>query len=262
MRRHWREYVIEACGLGLFMVSASSFGVLVFHAASPVAQALASAHVLQRLVMGMAMAFTAAALIYSPWGKRSGAHFNPATTLTFWRLGRVEGRDAAAYVLAQLGGGVLGMFVAAALLGQALGHASVGYVTTRPGALGAGAAFVAEVAIAFLLMLTVLWVSNTRRLSRYTGLFAAGLVCTYITLEAPISGMSLNPARSFSSALVGWLWPAFWVYVIAPPLGMLLAAEVYTRVRGAAAVHCAKLHHDNDQPCIFRCRFGELAGQG
>ena len=75
----------------------------------------------------------------------------------------------------------------------------------------------------------------------------------YLTVEAPLSGMSMNPARTFASAVSARLWTALWVYFTAPPLGMLLAAEVYVRLKGARRVICAKLHHHNRKRCIFRC---------
>jgi aquaporin Z len=80
---------------------------------------------------------------------------------------------------------------------------------------------------------------------------------TYITIEAPISGMSMNPARTLGSAFSAANWMAIWIYFIAPPLGMLLAAELYVRRFGVASVLCAKLHHDNRERCIFRCNYSE-----
>lgn len=124
-------------------------------------------------------------------------------------------------------------------------------MVTVPGESGAAVAFLAEVAITFVLMLTILFVSNAPRLARYTGLFAGGLVFLYITFEAPLSGMSMNPARSFASAFLSDNWTAWWVYFTAPLLGMSLAAAVYVRLRGPAGVRCAKLHHDNPYRCIF-----------
>jgi aquaporin Z len=100
-------------------------------------------------------------------------------------------------------------------------------------------------------MSVILRVSNTPRLARYTGLFAGALVATYITIENPLSGMSMNPARTFGSAVNARDWTALWIYFTAPPLGMLAAAEVYVRTRGWRAVFCAKLHHQNDKRCIF-----------
>ena len=116
-------------------------------------------------------------------------------------------------------------------------------------------AFAAEFGISFILMSVVLRVSNAAQLARYTQLFAGALVATYITLEAPISGMSMNPARTFGSALAAQLWTSLWIYLTAPPLGMLAAAEVYRWQKGAHAVSCAKLHHHNDKRCIFRCGY-------
>ncbi len=249
LRRHWPEYLMEAAGLGLFMVSACVFGALLEHPASTARQAL-SDPLVRRVLMGLAMGLTAVGIIYSPWGKQSGAHINPSVTLTFFRLGKVQAWDAAFYATAQCAGGLLGVLLSAALLGRALAHSTVNYVVTLPGPGGAGAAFAAEAGISFLLMLVILVVSNSPH-ERATGLCAGFLVATYITLEAPLSGMSMNPARTFASALPAMSWTAFWVYVTAPPLGMLLAAEAHRGLRGAHAVHCAKLHHQNPKRCIF-----------
>ena len=255
---HWPEYLIEAAGLGIFMLLACAFGTLLGHPASPLVHAI-PAPLARRALMGVAMGLTAVGLIYSPWGRRSGAHFNPATTLTFWRLGKVASADAVLYVLAQAIGGIAGVVLAAALLGSWLAAPDVRYVATLPGVVGPLGAFLAEIAITFVLMSVVLGASNTAGLARLTGLFAGALVAIYITLEAPLSGMSMNPARSLASALPAGTWATLWIYFTAPPLGMLLAAELYVRRRGLAAVFCAKLHHDTSQRCIFHCRYADLA---
>ena len=254
LRRHWPEYLMEAAGLGIFMVSACLFATLLEHPASPVRQALPGA-VPRRFLIGLAMGLTAIGIIYSPWGKQSGAHINPAVTLSFLRLGKVQPWDAFFYVVAQFAGGVSGILLAAAILWPWIADPSVNYVATVPTAGGTGLAFLAELLISFGLMSTVLIASNGDRLARFTGLFAGILVATYITVEAPLSGMSMNPARTFGSALPGQVWTALWIYFTAPPLGMLLAAEAYRRVKGAHAVLCAKLHHHNDKRCIFRCGY-------
>jgi aquaporin Z len=257
--RHWPEYLIEAAGLAVFMVSACLFVGLLEHPASPVRQAIDNSW-LRRLLIGLAMGGTAIAIIYSPWGKRSGAHLNPAVTLTFFRLGRVESCDAAWYVLSQFAGGVAGVMAATWILGRSVvANPAVNHVVTSPGMQGTGAAFAAEAVISFGLMLVVLHVTNRHALNRYTGLIAGALVATFITLEAPISGMSMNPARSFASALPAQHWHGLWIYFTAPVVGMLLAAQVYLHTRGHGAVLCCKIHHDNDQRCIFRCRYGRRA---
>ncbi len=257
LRSHWPEYLMEAAELGLFMIAACVVVALLEHPASPVRQAIAEP-LARRALIGLAMGLTAIAIVVSPLGQRSGAHFNPAVTLTFFRLGRIAPWDAAFYILAQFGGAVVGVTLAMVLLGQpVVADPSVAYLATVPGPQGSGIAFAAEATISFGLMLTVLFVSNVRRLNRYTAWFAGALVALFIAVEAPLSGMSMNPARSFGSALPAQVWMTLWIYFTAPPLGMLLAAEVYLRSKGHGAVLCCKLHHDNDKRCIFRCRYGE-----
>jgi aquaporin Z len=256
LKRHWPEYLMEAAGLGLFMVSACVFATILEHPASPARQALGDS-TLRRVLMGLVMGLTAVAIIYSPWGKQSGAHINPSVTLAFLRLGKVQPWDGFFYILAQFAGGVAGVLLATWVLGHRIADPSINYVATVPGMGGPRLAFLAELLISFGLMATVLLTSNTYRLARYTGLLAGVLVATYISLEAPLSGMSMNPARSFGSALPARLWTALWIYFTAPPLGMLLAAEVYLRVKGAHKVLCAKLHHHNDKRCIFRCGYAK-----
>jgi aquaporin Z len=260
LRRHWPEYLMEAALLGLFMVSAACFAALIHHPDLPVRRAVESP-VLRRALMGLAMGLTALALVLSPWGQRSGAHFNPSITLTYLRLGKIEPRDAFFYVLFQFAGGVAGILIASAILGELIAHPAVNHVATLPGEAGPGAAFLAEAVISFILMSAILAVSNTARLARFTPFFAAALVATFITVEDPFSGMSMNPARSFAPATAAGLWTALWIYFTAPPLGMLLAAEAYVRARGARAVICAKLHHHNEKRCIFRCGYAPQAGR-
>lgn len=253
-RLHWREWGIEAAGLGLFMISAGLFATLLEGPGSPVRERL-SDPLTRRALMGLAMGLTAMALIYSPWGRRSGAHFNPATTLTFFRLGKVSRADALAYPVSQVAGGLIGVGVVARLLGTRFTSPPVDWVATRPGRFGATAAFAGEVAIAGLMMLTVLFFSNRPAIARYTGVAAATLVCLYITLEAPLSGMSLNPARSLASLLPSGDLGGLWVYLCAPLVGMLAAAEIYRRLPGHLPILCAKLHHDASSPCPFHCGF-------
>jgi len=245
---HWPEYLMEASLLGAFMVSACLFGVLYEFPNSPVHQAIASSFA-RRVLMGTSMGLTAIAIIYSPWGKQSGAHINPSVTFTFFRLGKIRVVDAVFYMGAQFLGAVLGVALVNRFLMKELADPAVRYVVTVPGKFGPLVAFSSEVAITFVLMTVILRVSNHARLARYTGLFAGLLVATYISFEAPLSGMSMNPARSFGSGFSAGVWTGFWIYLTAPLLGMLAAAEVYVRHKGL--VNCCKLHHDNDKRCIF-----------
>jgi aquaporin Z len=248
--RHWPEYLIEAAGLGAFMMVA---GTCVMLADAPATVRAVTDPDIRRAMIGVAMGLTAIALIYSPWGRRSGAHLNPAVTLTFLRLGKVAPADALFYVLAQFAGGAAGTLLLAAVAGGRFTAPPVAAVATQPGRWGQLAAWAAEIAIAFVLMATVLRANGSARLMRWTGVCAGILVALYIAVEAPVSGMSLNPARSVASALPSGLWHGIWIYLTAPPLGMLLAAEWHLR-RGRSTP-CAKLYHDQSGRCIFRCDF-------
>jgi aquaporin Z len=249
-RSHLPEFAAEAFGLGLFMVSASGFAVLLFHPASPLLRVLPSG-LTRGALMGLAMGLTAVLNIYSPWGRRSGAHLNPAVTLTFLRLGKVQPRDAAGYIVAQFIGAVAGTAVAAILFHAWIADPAVNYVATLPGMGGLPLAFVAEASISFLLMLAVLNVSSRPKFASYTGVVAGFLIACYITFESPISGMSMNPARTVGSAVFAHVWRGLWIYLLAPPLGMLLAGELFQRAGRTRGQHCAKLHHDSRVHCIF-----------
>lgn len=185
LTEHWPEYLIEAGALGTFMVSACFIVSLIELPGSFVHQAVADPF-LRRSLIGLGMGLTAIAIIYSPWGKRSGAHLNPAVTLTYYLLGKISPWDTLFYVLFQFAGGIVGVLVARLILGDAIvGSAQVDYVLTQPGVYGTASAFAAEAAISFGLMMAVLMSSNDHRLNAYTGLFAGCLIATYIALEAP-----------------------------------------------------------------------------
>jgi aquaporin Z len=254
LRTHWFLYVFEATELAIFMISACAFTVFLFDPAWTWMHDLPSA-ALRRLLMGLAMGVTAVLIIHSPMGKRSGAHFNPAITLSYLRLGKIAPWDALFYVVGQFVGGVAGVGVAALLFGRSLADPAVVYAVTVPGIGGTPAAFAAELFMAALLMFVVLATSNRPALARYTSYLVGGLILLYILLFAPVSGFSINPARTVGSAVFAQVWTALWVYFTAPLLGMLGVAEVYLRSAGRDRILCAKLHPDPSYLCPFRCQF-------
>src|SRR6516225_581994 len=109
LKEHWPEYLCEAAELGLFMISASLFTILLWHPASPVLNVIPNPFV-RRMLIGIALGGTAIALIFSPLGKRSGAHFNPSVPVTFWRLRNVNNWFAVCYIAGQFIGGIAGVF--------------------------------------------------------------------------------------------------------------------------------------------------------
>jgi aquaporin Z len=248
----WRIYAIEAALLGAFMVSASLFTLLLEHPTSSVVHAVPSPFI-RRALIGLGMGTTAIGLIYSPWGRRSGAHLNPAVTISNVRLGKLTGWDAALYIAAQFAGGIAGMIASVLITRSAVGHPSVNFVATLPGAYGLRAAWTGEFLITFVLMTTLLCVNRHPSLAPWSGYFAGALVALYITFEAPISGMSMNPARTFASALAGHIWTGLWIYFTAPVLGMLAAVEFQRRLSREPHHLCCKLSHCPRIPCVIPC---------
>lgn len=174
--------------------------------------------------LGISFVFGAivAALIYS-LGHISGAHFNPAVTLAFWRSGFFQTQRVLPYILAQ----ILGATLASLLLRLSFGLvAALG--ATLPLHQNWQQSFVIETVLTFLLMLIIFGSGLDRRAHIGFAGLAIGLT---VGLEAacmgPITGASMNPARSFAPALVSGIWQHHWIYWVAPILGAQLAVEVY-----------------------------------
>lgn len=242
---------MEFAEMGLYLFLTCLFATVSQHPRSPIRHLLPNDTV-RRACFGISVGATLVAIVLTPWGKQSGGHLNPAMTFTFYRLGKVEFQDAICYGIAQFAGAIAGVVIATVLLLGAPGNPTIRYAATLPGMYGVGVAFIAEVVISCVLMLTVLFVSNHNGLSRFTPFFVGALYTIFITVETPLSGMSMNPARTFGSAFLGRYWNGLWLYFLAPTVGMLIAAELFLLVRGGIGPFCAKLHHANDRRCIFR----------
>jgi aquaporin Z len=177
---------------------------------------------------GVAIVFgLAVASIVTVLAPISGAHINPVATLTMWLSGRFAARDVPGYVLAQLLGGILAAFTLRIIFGL---EGNIG-VTVPRGSLEQ--AFLLELFLTFWLMLVAL---------RSSGAGAGALIGAVVGLEAmmggPITGASMNPARSFGPALASGIWTAQWLYWVAPTMGAALAV-------GVNKVFQAKLELDN-----------------
>jgi len=167
------------------------------------------------------------AMIYAV-GETSGAHFNPAVTLGFFLAGRLPGRCVLLYAAVQ----TLGAFAASGLLRALFGTtASLGATLPRGPAVQS---FVLEVVLTALLMFVILCVATG---SREQGLMAGIAIGATVGLEAmfagPISGASMNPARSLAPAVVSGNVTALWVYLVAPAVGAAVAVPCWTLTRGA-----------------------------
>jgi len=169
------------------------------------------------------------AMVYAV-GRISGAHINPAVTLGLLLTRRFRLRDAPAYWGAQIGGGVLAAGALRAVLGDVAsvgGHRPSGDVVPSLGL---------EVVLTFSLMFVIMAVvANPERIGKASGLAIGGTVFLGVLVGGPISGGSMNPARSFGPALVGWTWTAHWVYWVGPLLGATLGAAAYRSLRKGLA---------------------------
>lgn len=228
--RNWIHYLQEALGLGIFMISACFFGGLLESDSSSVHFSIPYP-MIRRIIMGMMMGSTALFIFYSPLTAPSGSHINPAVTITFFRLGKMSLWDTFFYILFQFTGSILAVYLMAGLMGELLTSAPVHYVVTVPGQKGPLLAAITELIIAFCMMLMVLMTSTDERLKKYTRMISAVFVCLFVILAVPLSGFGMNPARSFASALPAHIYTAFWIYLIMPFTGMLLAAELFLSLK-------------------------------
>lgn len=225
-RNNWKHYLQEALGLAIFMCSACLFGALLESRYSVVHQFIDSAF-LRTVIMGALMGLTALFIFYSKFTSASGSHINPAVTITFMRLNQMCPWDGLFFIIFQAIGGIVAVIMMQFLLGKYLTGPPVNSVVTVPGTNGVAAAAFTEFIIALITMLMVLYTSQHKALKKYTRIFAACLVCTWVIVAGPISGFGMNPARSLASALPANIWTSFWIYLLMPFAGMLTAAECF-----------------------------------
>lgn len=165
----------------------------------------------------------------------SGGHVNPAVTIAMLATGRITGGPAGAYIVSQLVGATLGgaavLFIFQGVPGGSEAIAATGLGTPVPGAgVPAGTALLTEIVLTFLLVFAIFGTAVDSRAPAIGG-FGIGLtVAADILMGGPVSGASMNPARTFGPGLVGGIWNAHWVYWVGPIIGALVAALVYHHV--------------------------------
>jgi len=235
-KRHRREYLMEAAGLAGFVLGAGCLAVFLEHPDFPAMKGAFGGEenaIWRRVPLGLIMGAYIALVIYL-FGEKSGAHINPATTWAFLRLGKINFTDTVFYTLAQFAGAVAAALFLKIALGEWFAHRSVNFGVTKPmPPHNSMSAFVAEFIISFVLMFVVLIVISSKSLEKYAAPVSGVLIALYLIFELPFSGMSLNPARSFAAALAANKWEHLWIYFVAPPVAMLLAGEIYKRIKPA-----------------------------
>jgi MIP family channel proteins len=183
--------------------------------------------------VALAFAFVVTAMIFAV-GHLSGAHINPAVTIGFWSVRRFPSRDVIPYIAAQCVGATAASAVSRSLLGV-VGQMGA-TLPARSIGVGAGGAFAIEWLLSFALMLVIMAVATDERAAEGFAAIAVGLTVGFCaTMGGPLTGASMNPARSLGPALIGGFWDAHWVYWVAPVTGMLAAARCYEYLRGTAS---------------------------
>ena len=224
--KNLKLYLMEALGLAIFMISACFFGGILEAKNSFIHQSIHNDFARQ-IIMGIMMGLTALFIFYSKWTAPSGSHINPAVSLAFLRVGRINKNDTFFYIIFQFIGGTVAVYLMQLLMGHTLTDAPVNSVATVPGKAGPFPALVTEFIIAFIMMTMVLFTSSNEQLKKYTRIIAGIMVCLYVIIAGPVSGFGMNPARTFASALPSHTWTAFWLYIFMPIAGMLSATEFF-----------------------------------
>lgn len=248
---HWPEYGAELLGTGFLVFVGLSAVVFDFGTGLPMSTWIPN-HSTRLLITGLIFAGSGSLVAISPFGKLSGAHINPSVSLAFWVQGKMHIHDLFGYVLAQFLGATIGETLL--VLVWRSYSASVRNGMTLPGVgYPLWLVFLAEAVLTFLLVLLIFVFVSSHRLMHWTPLMNWLLVATMVWQEAPISGTSLNPARSFGPALLSWYWNDQWLYFIAPPLGALIAVGVYRLLAvGERDVLTAKLFHVSHYRSVFK----------
>lgn len=180
-------------------------------------------------VVGVALVFglVIMVMIYAT-GHLSGAHINPAVTVAFTLTRHFPARDAVVYVAAQLAGAVAG-----ALLLLAVWTGKPAQLGATVPSIGTGSALLYEIVLtAFLMFVITAVATDTRAVGAAAAIAIGGTVGLDALFGGPVTGASMNPARSFGPALAAGEWESFWIYVVGPVVGAALGALAYQLVRG------------------------------
>ena len=245
----WHAWASEFAGT-FFMVAWGLSAVVFMMSPSSPMHSLIPMYRMRLLLTGILFAAGGTLVVYSPLGQRSGGHLNPAVSLTFWILGKMGGRDMALYSLAQFLGGVAGAGLVKILWGVWAASVNTGVTMPAPWISPAAAAGV-EFLITGSLLWVILFFVSRPKLHRWTGLAAGVWVAFLVFAEAPVTGTSLNPARSLGPAVVADAYRNLWVYFLGPLGGAAAVALLWRRTvaAGARPVSCAKLFHTDRYRC-------------
>jgi aquaporin Z len=233
-----RVFVSEVIGTALLVCGGLSVVIVMGGDDSPIGRLVPDAR-LRTALTAFLFGCVGTAVTLSRVGRESGAHINPAVTMAFWMMRKLDARGAAHYIVAQLLGAALG---ALPLLAWGAMGRSVAFGATTPGqGYSTAAVLMGEAVTTFGLVATLCICLGFRRLRPYTPFVLPFLYGVMVPLESHISGTSTNPARTFGPALIAGRWDGWWIYWVGPMLGMLAAILVCTAL--AKRIEVAKLYY-------------------
>jgi aquaporin Z len=228
----------EFTGTALLLLFGLSIVIFMFGQGSPMAELIPNVKVRQSLT-GFLFGSVGLMITLSPVGKISGAHINPAVTMVFWLFRKIEGRLAITYILSQLTGAIVGC--TPLILWGSMGR-SVYFGGTTPGVnYTVPEALVGEIVTTFTLVIMLILFIAFRQIRKFTPFMVPILYAIMVPLEADISGISTNPARSLGPAIISGEWTSWWIYWIGPFTGAFLASLAGSLL--AKRITIAKLYH-------------------
>jgi aquaporin Z len=231
-------FASEFFGTALLLMAGLSIVIFMFGTGSPMALLIPAVKVRQAIT-GFLFGSIGASIALSPIGKVSGAHINPAVTMVFWLFRKIEGRLAITYVLAQLTGAIIGCLPL--LIWGQMGR-SIHYGGTFPGeGYSIQTVLLGEVITTFTMVTLLVLFIGFRQIRQFTPYMFPVLYAIMVPLEADISGISTNPARSLGPAVLSGQWTGWWIYWIGPLAGALMASLACSLL--AKRITIAKLYH-------------------
>ncbi len=252
---HSPEYAAEFAGTAFLVFCVVAAVAVMFAPASPVLHFIPSAR-LRLFVTGSMLGGAGSLVAVTPLGRISGAHLNPAISLGFFAEGKMQLQDLFGYVIAQLAGGVIGAWAGAAAA-NGFGEAVHEALNVPARGLSNWGATGAEIVGTFCLAFIIFEMLSSRKWMRWTPLVVVGVASVIVGIDGNFSGASLNPARSFGPACIEHQWSSFWVYVIGPSMGGLLAGILHRFMPRPART--GKLFHDRHYRSIFTGRSDKMA---
>jgi aquaporin Z len=231
-------FISEFFGTAILLLGGLSIVIFMFGAGSPMADLIPEVKIRQ-IITGFLFGSIGASIALSPIGKLSGAHINPVVTIVFWLFRKIEGRLAITYILAQLTGAIAGCLPL--LIWGSMGR-SVEFGATFPGeGYSMQTVLMGEIITTFIMVSLLVIFIGFRTIRQFTPYMFPFLYSIMVPLEAAISGTSTNPARSLGPAVISGQWTGWWIYLVGPLAGALLASLACSLL--AKRITIAKLYH-------------------